>query len=289
MTRRLSFFARRPWLVRAGLAPEQALIRLQLGSRRPLLLLATLALATLPAWSQGPLVLHSGESVFTISMRGGTGVRFSGSCLATRSDGTPVGTKLEGMVPAKFEIVGTELQLAVQNLTASTPPEIRVRGDGVSELDERSAGAPSGSWLEVEISRNGAAIKRQRTNAPYGVVSLGTQPLPRGSAINTEFHVEGQRFALVALTSETGDIEQQLVPVPFDRVLYSPEGSIVSLTAQKVRVTRLDPVHSDGSLEVMDDGRGGELQVTIRVNGQPVGSANTSEPFGVASTTVKVP
>lgn len=286
---KLSFSACRLGPIRAGLAPGQALIPLQRCSAGYWPLLASLALATFPAWGQGSLVLHSGESVFTISVRGGTGVRFSGSCLATRSDGAPVGTKLEGIVPATFEIAGAELHLAVQNLTAATPPEIRLRNDGVGALDEELAGAASGSWLEVEISKNGAAIKRQRTNAPHGVVSLGTQPLPRGSAINTEFHVDGQRFALVTLTSETGDIEQQLVPVPFDRVLYSPEGSIVSLTAQKVRVTRLDPVHSDGKLEIMDDGQGGELQVTIRVNGQPVGSANTSEPFGVASTTVKVP
>ena len=59
--------------------------------------------------------------------------------------------------------------------------------------------------------------------------------------------------------------------------------------AQKARVTRLDPAHADGTLEVMDDGRSGELHVVIRVNGQVLGSAQTSEPFGVASATVKIP
>ena len=39
----------------------------------------------------------------------------------------------------------------------------------------------------------------------------------------------------------------------------------------------------------MDHGQSGELHVVIRVNGQPIGSAQTSEPFGVASTTIKIP
>ena len=193
------------------------------------------------------------------------------------------------MVPARFDIAGTALYVTVQNLTAGTPPEIRLGTNGLPLLDERSANAQAGSWLEVEISKNGAAVKKQRTNAPHGVVSLKTPSQSGGSAIYTELHVEGGRFALVTSTSQTGDIEQQLVPVPFDRVFYPPQGSIVSLTAQKLRVTRLDPVHTDGRLEVMDDGQGGELNVLIRVNGQAVGSAQTSEPFGVASTSVKVP
>jgi hypothetical protein len=61
------------------------------------------------------------------------------------------------------------------------------------------------------------------------------------------------------------------------------------MVAQKTRVTRLDPVHVDGSLEILDDGKTGELRVAIRVNGLSIGSAQTSEPFGVASATIKIP
>lgn len=242
-----------------------------------------------PAVCQIPHVLRSGEAIFTISVRGGQGVRFSGSCLSITGEGTPVSTKLEGGAPAEFTITGASVYLTVQNLTAGAQPEVRVGSDGLPILDQKSPNAQAGSWLEVEIAKNGGTIKKQRTNAPHGVVSLRTAPPPAGSAIGTELQVEGSRFALITFTSETGDIEQQLVPVPFRRVFYAPEGSIVGLTAQKMRVTRIDPVHADGRLEIMDDGETGELSVAIRVNGQPVGSAQTSEPFGVASTTIKIP
>ncbi len=165
---------------------------------------------------------------------------------------------------------------------------MRVGSDGLTVLDQKSPNAQAGSWLEVEISKNGGSIKRQRTDAPHGVISLKTTPPMTGSPILTELQIEGVHFAFATFTSETGDIEQQLVPVPFSKVFYAKEGSIVGLTAQKTRVTRLDPVSRSG-LEIMDDGRTGEMHVTIRVNGQPLGSAQTAEPFGVASTTIKIP
>jgi hypothetical protein len=242
-----------------------------------------------PASCQGPQVLRSGEAIFTISVRGGNGVRFSGSCLSTTGDGAAVSSRLEGVVPADFTIAGAAVYLTVQNLTAGTLPEVRVGSDGLRVLDQKAPNAQAGSWLEIEIAKNGATIKRQRTNAPHGVISLRTAPPPTGSAIRTELQVEGVRFALITFTSETGDSEQQLVPVPFSRVFYAPEGSIVGLTAQKARVTRVDPTHTDGRLEIMDDGQSGELRLVIRVNGQSLGSAETSEPFGVASTTIKIP
>jgi hypothetical protein len=251
--------------------------------------IAAIFFVALPVFCQGPQVLRSGEGIFTISVRGGMGIRFSGSCLSTTAEGAPVSTTLEGMVPAEFTIVGAAVYLTVQNLTAGTIPEIRVGADGLRVLDQKAPNAEAGSWLEVEISKNGSTIKRQRTNAPHGVISLRTSPPPTGSRIMTEIQVEGVHFALITFTSETGDTEQQLVPVPFSRVFYPPEGSIEGLTAQKIRVTRVDPTHADGTIEILDDGQSGELRVVIRVNGQPLGTAQTSEPFGVASTTVKIP
>jgi hypothetical protein len=249
---------------------------------------AAIAFLVLPAFCQG--VLHSGEVIFTISVRGGNGVEFRGNCLSTPSEGAPVTTKLEGVVPAEFKVIGTALYLTVQNLTGGKEPEIRVGSDGLRVLDQESPSAQSGSWLEVEISKYGGTIKTQRTDAPHGVISLKTAPpVEGGRAIGTELQVEGVRFAFITFTSETGDIEQQLVPVPFSRVFYPKEGSIVGLTAQKTRVTRLDPSHADGRLELLDDGQSGEIRVAIRVNGQPIGSGQTSDPFGVASTTVKIP
>jgi len=248
--------------------------------------IAAIVLLALQAFCQSSQVLRSGEGIFTIAVRGGTGVRFRGSCLSTTGDGASVTTKLEGVVPAEFKITGAAVHLTVQNLTGDTLPDIRVGSDGVRVLDQKSSKAQAGSWLEMEISKYGGTIKKQRTDAPHGVISLNTTPPAAGSPIGTELRVEGVRFALVTFTSETGDIEQQLVPIPFSRVFYPREGSIVGLTAQKTRVTR---VGLDGTLEIMDDGQSGELRLEIRVNGQPVGSAQTSDAFGVASTTIKIP
>ncbi len=252
-------------------------------------LVAAIVFLALPAFCQSPLVLHSGEAIFTISVRGGNGVQFRGSCLSISGDGTSVTTELAGQVPAEFKIAATAAYLTVQNLTGGTQPEIRVGSDGLRVLDQKLQNADAGSWLEIKISKNGGIIKTQRTDAPHGVISLKTTPPATGSPIGTELQVEGVRFAIITFTSETGDIEQQLVPVPFSRVFYPTEGSIVGLTAQKTRVTRVDPAHADGTLEIMDDGQSGELRVAIRVNGQAIGSAQTSEPFGVASTTIKIP
>ena len=252
--------------------------------------IAAIVLVVVPAYCQRPQgTLLAGESIFSISVRGGAGVRFRGSCLSTYADGASVTTKLEGVVPAVFKITGTAVYLTLQNLTGDTLPDIRVGSDGLRVLDQNSAKAQAGSWLEIEISKNGGTIKTQRTDAPHGVISLKTAPQATGSQVSTELQVEGVHFALITFTSETGDIEQQLVPVPFSRVFYAPEGSIVGLTAQKTRVTRVDPTHADGTIEIMDDGKRGELRLLIRVNGQAIGSAETSEPFGVASTTVKIP
>jgi hypothetical protein len=250
---------------------------------------AGFVLLAFPAFCQNPMVLRSGESVFTISVRGSSRVQFRGNCLSTRGDGASVTTELAGAVPAEFKIAAADLYLTVQNLTGGTMPEIRVGSDGLRELDDKSPNAKDGSWLEIELSKNGSTIKRQRTNAAHGVVSLKTTKPATGAPIGTELQVEGVSFAQITFTSEAGDIEQQLVPVPFSKVFYASEGSIIGLAAQKIRVTRADPAHADGTIEVMDDGRNGQLRVGIRVNGQPVGSAQTSEPFGVASTTIKVP
>src|ERR1017187_5076413 len=117
----------------------------------------SVALMAMSAICQSPVVLHSGESIFTVSVRGGNGVRFRGSCLSTPSDGASVTTRLEGVVPAEFTIAGTALYLTVQNLTEGREPEVRVGPDGVTVLDQKSPNAQAGSWLEVDILKNGGS------------------------------------------------------------------------------------------------------------------------------------
>ena len=251
--------------------------------------LTGLALLALPAFCQSPMVLHSGEAIFTVSVRGSNGVRFRGSCLSTPAEGAAVTTELKGAVPAEFTIAATAIYLTVQNLSGGKQPEVRVGSDGLTVIDQQSPGAQAGAWFEVEILKNGGSIKTQRTDAPHGVISLATVPPASGASVLTELRIEGVHFAFLTFTNEKGDTEQQLVPVPFSKVFYPKEGSIIGMVAQKTRVTRLDPVHVDGSLEIMDDGKTGEMRVTIRINGLPVGSAQTSEPFGIASATTKIP
>jgi hypothetical protein len=57
---------------------------------------AALTLLALPAFCQSPIVLHSGEAIFTVSVRGGNGVRFRGSCLSITGEGGSVNTELKG-------------------------------------------------------------------------------------------------------------------------------------------------------------------------------------------------
>lgn len=102
-------------------------------------------------------VLHGGESNFEISIRGGKGVAFRGSCLSTRAGGGSITTKLEGTVPSDsmstvFRIAGTAVYLTVQNQSSGKEPEVRVDGDGKTVLDTRSPSAQAGPFLEVAIS-----------------------------------------------------------------------------------------------------------------------------------------
>jgi hypothetical protein len=237
----------------------------------------------------GQTVLHSGENIFVISVQGGNGVAFRGSCLATSIAGESKNTKLEGVAPAEFRVVGTDVYLTLQSLTGGKEPEIRIGTDGKRVLDQVSPNAQAGPYLDVTISKNGATLKSQRTDAPHGVITLSTTPPASGAAIRTELEVEGSvRYAVLTFTSETGDIEQQLVPVPFNKVFYPREGWIVGLSAQKARVTRIDPLGLHGAIEVLDDGRSGSMRVAIKVNGASRGSDETSEPFGIAKATIRV-
>jgi hypothetical protein len=246
-------------------------------------LAAAIALLSLPAFSQA---IHSGEGIFTVSIQGGYGVRFKGQYL---SAGESIPRKLEGVVPTEIKIIGTDFHLTVQNQTSGRIPEMRVGADDLRVIDLDSPNALAGNYLEVVVTKDGRPIKKQRTDAPYGIISFQTEPpSTSGAQINTELQIEGVRFALVTYTLVAGDTEQQLVPVPFGKQFYPREGSIVSMVAQKVRVVRDDILHR-GQLEVLDDGKAGTIRAMIRVNGAIAGSAEASEPFGVASVTIKVP
>ncbi len=83
------------------------------------------------------------------------------------------------------------MYLTLQNLTGDTLPIFALGRMVCGVLDQNSAKAQAGSWLEIEISKNGGTIKTQRTDAPHGVISLKTAPQATGSQVSTELQVEG--------------------------------------------------------------------------------------------------
>jgi hypothetical protein len=247
----------------------------------------------------GQTVMHPGEAIFVITVHGGDGVRFSGSYLVTGTSGESRENKVEGVVPSaatgrprEYTAVGTGVYLSFQNQTPGKDVEVRIDANGNRQLDQESPLAKAGPFLEVEISKDGTTIRKQRTDAPHGVITLASAEPLGGKPIQSEYEVNGSvKFAMLTLTSEAGDIEQQLVPIPFKKEFYPREGWAVGISAQKIRVTRPDffsPAFSP-TLEVLDDGVKGSVHVEIRVNGGVLGAADASEPFGVASTTVRIP
>jgi hypothetical protein len=182
-------------------------------------------------------VIHPGEDSFVIAVTGGPGVTFRGSFLVTTGTGER-NNKVEGSVPREFSVVGTGIYLSLQNQAAGEEIEIRVDADRKRELDKES---PAAQFLEVAISKNGTTIRKQRTDAPHGVVTLATIEPVGGTPRQAEYRVDGSvKFATLTLTSDTGGIEQQLVSVPFTKEFYPREGWTVGILAQKIRVTRPD-------------------------------------------------
>jgi len=213
----------------------------------------------------GQAVLHDGEAIFAVSVKGTSGVSYRGSCLSTVYDGRSETTTIEGTVPAEFRVVGTSIYLTLQ------------------KRSERGK-------IEVEISKSGALVKKQYTDAPFGVVGIASTMPAGGAPRQTDLEVTGSaNFALLTLMSETGDTQQQQVPLPFTKTFFPREGWIVGLAAQKIRVTRPDPASASGAIEVQADGVHGSVHAAIRVNGVILGESDSSEPFGVASATLRIP
>ena len=208
-------------------------------------------------------VIHSGEETFVIAVTGGPGVAFRGSYLVTGVNGESKETQVASTVPAEFRALGTAVYLNLQNQNPGGEVEFRVGADGKRELDKNSAAAQNAKFLAVSISKNGTTLKEQRTDAPHGVISLATTMPPWGLPRQTELIADGTvKFALLTFTSETGDTEQELVPVPFSKSFFPKEGWIVGIAAQKARVNKLDAASILPVLQVLDDGTAGSLHFT---------------------------
>jgi len=170
-------------------------------------------------------VIHAGEEIFVVTVRGAAGLEFRGSYLVA-AVGTQESKKgaLEGSVPAEFKFQGSAVFVNIQK-------------------------RHSEGQLDVEISRNGVSLKRQSSDAPYAVVGLASQPPAPGPPRQTTYRVDGSvHFASLTMTSETGDTEQRLVPLPFEKTFFPRADWIVSLLAQKTRVTKPDPLSRRGDI-----------------------------------------
>lgn len=252
-------------------------------------MLRTIVFFALLATGYGQDVVHSGESIFVITVRGTPGVVFHGSYLLETVAGQSKNT-LVGTVPAEFKLVGAAVYLTVQNQRRGGEIELRLDSSGKLSLDQQSSRINGAQYLEVELSKNGATMKKQRTDAPYGVVSLASSIPPGGAPQQTEIQLEGSaQFALVSIDSGTGDIDQQLVPVPFSKTFFPKQGWIIAVTAQKARVVRPDHSHVGEDLQVLYDGRSGSLRASIKVSGTVVAQEETSAPYGVASIAATIP
>lgn len=234
-------------------------------------------------------VLRAGESTFVITVRGTPGVTFHGNYLLETASGQTK-NKLQGIAPAEFKVVGTAVYLTVQNQQRGGEMEVRLDSSGKLMLDRESPRANGAQYLEVELSKNGATVKKQRTDAPFGIVTLASRTPPGGSPRQTELQIEGSaKFAFITVDSGTGDQEQQLVPVPFSKAFFPKQGWIVGVTAQKARVVQPDHSHAGEDLQVLYDGKSGNLRVSVKVNGATLATDDTYAPYGVVNATATIP
>lgn len=104
-----------------------------------------------------------------------------------------------------------------------------------------------------------------------------------------EYDVDGTaKYANLTCTNEKGGTDQKQVRLPYHDGFYAKGGSFVSLSAQKVRVTRPNPLRVNRDEEVLDDGRDGVVHVVIHVNSIVLQEASADVPFGIALASGKV-
>ena len=70
--------------------------------------------------------------------------------------------------------------------------------------------------------------------------------------------------------------------LPVHEEFRLPADGLAYVTAQKVRVTRLDPVKIEPTVEVLADGVKGTVHVAIHVNWKLASEATADAPYGIA-------
>jgi hypothetical protein len=104
-----------------------------------------------------------------------------------------------------------------------------------------------------------------------------------------EYDVDGTAtYANVTWNAAAGATEQKQLKLPVHESFRLPLGELAYVSAQKVRVTRVDPSSPAGNIEVLSDGVHGTVHVTIHINWKLASEATADAPFGIAKASAKV-
>jgi hypothetical protein len=103
-----------------------------------------------------------------------------------------------------------------------------------------------------------------------------------------EYDIDGTaRYANVTWNAAAGATEQKQLKLPAHESFMLSIGELAYLSAQKVKVTRPDPLQK-GAIEILSDGVHGTVHVTIHINWKLASEATADAAFGIAKATAKV-
>jgi hypothetical protein len=127
-----------------------------------------------------------------------------------------------------------------------------------------------------------------KTQAAFLAISLSLVCSADGVR-HVDYDVDGTaKYANLTFTNEKGGTDQKQVKLPYHNEFYVRGGSVVSLSAQKVRVSRPNQLRVYRNEEELDNGRDGVVHVVIRVNAIVLQEASADAPFGIATASGRV-
>lgn len=102
-----------------------------------------------------------------------------------------------------------------------------------------------------------------------------------------EYDVDGTaKYVNITWNTSSAATEQRQVKLPFHESFVAPMGMLAYMSAQKVQV--VSHPNMFGATEILYDGVGGTVHVTLRINAQKVGEATSDAPHGIAKVSGKV-
>jgi hypothetical protein len=103
-----------------------------------------------------------------------------------------------------------------------------------------------------------------------------------------EYDIDGSAvYANVTWNAAAGATEQKQIKLPVHESFRMAIGELAYISAQKVKITRPDPLQY-GAIEILSDGVHGTVHVTIHVNWKLASEATADSPYGIAKASAKV-